>query len=138
MYQDPTGYYNTAAQAPAFTPLQIIIWLVVVVLLVASLWKLFTKAGKPGWAAIVPIYNTVVLLEIVGRPIWWIVLMFIPLVNIVVAIIVLHDLSRSFGKGVGMTILNIFLPFIGLPVLAWGDAKYEGPAAAETTPTATA
>ena len=61
-------------------------------------WKVFTKAGQPGWAILIPFYNTYVLLKIVGRPGWWLVLMFIPLVNIVIAIIVAIDLAKSFGK----------------------------------------
>ncbi len=111
-----------------------LIGLVVLVVLLASLWKLFTKAGRPGWAAIVPIYNAIVQLQIVGRPVWWIVLMLIPLVNIVVAIIVTHDLSKSFGRGVGTTLLLLLLPFIGYPMLAFGSAKYVGPAAGGATP----
>ena len=91
------------------------------------MWKIYTKAGKPGWAAIVPIYNYVVLLDIVGKPVWWIVLLFIPLVNFIVAIMVINLLSKSFGKGVGFTIGMIFLPFIFIPMLAFGDAQYVGP-----------
>ena len=65
--------------------------LAIVVVGIVAQWKIFTKAGKPGWAAIIPIYNVVVWLEIVGRPIWWIVLCLIPCVNIVVLIIFLFD-----------------------------------------------
>jgi hypothetical protein len=104
-----------------------IFYLVILVVLIASLWKIFTKAGKPGWAAIIPIYNIIVLLEIVGKPAWWIILLLIPLVNIVIAIIVVHRLSLSFGQGVGMTILLLLLGIVGYPVLAFGSAKYVGP-----------
>lgn len=64
----------------------VVIYLAVVVLMIASMWKVFEKAGKPGWAAIIPVYNIVVLLEIVGKPIIWIVGFLIPLVNIIVAL----------------------------------------------------
>ena len=101
--------------------------LVIALIALVGLWKVFVKAGKPGWAAIIPFYNTYTQLKIVGRPGWWLILLFIPLVNIILGIIVLNDLSKSFGKGVGYTLLLIFLPFIGYPMLGWGDAVYRGP-----------
>ncbi len=104
----------------------IIVYAAIIILFIASIWKIFTKAGKPGWAAIIPIYNIIVLLEIVGKPAWWVVLMLIPIVNIVVAIIVTHQLSKSFGQGVGFTIGLILLSFIFYPLLAFGDFKYQG------------
>ena len=104
-----------------------IVCLVVFVFEIASHWRVYTKAGKPGWASIVPLYNLYVLLQIVGRPWWWLLLCFIPLVNIVVSIIICVDLAKCFGKGVGFALGIIFLPFIFIPVLAWGDAQYQGP-----------
>lgn len=112
------------------SPIFWIIYLVLIVIVVASLWVLFTKAGKPGWAAIIPIYNIIVLLEIVGRPIWWIILFLIPIVNFIVAIMVYIDLAKSFGKDTLWGCLILLLPFIFLPLLAFGDSQYEGPAAA--------
>ncbi len=100
--------------------------LAVAVALIASVWTVFTKAGKPGWAAIVPIYNLVVLLEIVGKPIWWVVLMLIPVVNFVVGAIVSVELASRFGKGAGFGIGLLLLSPIFYPLLAWGDARYEG------------
>ena len=91
------------------------------------LWKVFTKAGQPGWAALVPVYNLIVLLQIVGRPIWWFILFLIPLVGLVVAIIVAIDVAKSFGKGVGFGIGIAFLGFIFYPILGFGDAQYVGP-----------
>jgi hypothetical protein len=107
-----------------------LIWLAVAALFIASLWKLYTKAGKPGWAAIVPIYQVIVLLEIVGRPIWWIALLFIPFANMIVGIILAIDLAKSFGKDMGFAIGMVLLSFIFLPMLAFGDARYVGPSAA--------
>lgn len=101
------------------------IYLAILLLIIISMWKIFTKAGKPGWAAIIPIYNMIVLLEIVGKPVWWILLTFIPFVGFFVGIYILHLLSKSFGKDIVMTILLLF--FIGWPILAFGDAKYVGP-----------
>jgi len=100
---------------------------VFIVLMIASMCKIFTKAGQPGWAAIIPIYNIIVLLEIVGKPWWWIYLMMIPIVNIIILIMVYHQLSLSFGKEAGFTVGIIFLGIIFIPILGLGDAKYVGP-----------
>lgn len=94
-------------------------------------WKVFTKAGKPGWAAIVPIYNIIVMLEIAGRPAWWLVLFFIPIANIVAGVLLMIDFAKSFGKDTGFAILLMFLPFVGIPILAFGSAQYLGPAGPE-------
>lgn len=106
----------------------IIIELIVLIFILICYWKIFTKAGKPGWAAIIPIYNVIVLLEIVGKPWWWLLLMLIPFVNIIFAIWMINLLSKSFGQGVGFTLGLIFLSIIFIPILAFGDYKYNGPA----------
>ncbi len=106
-----------------------LIWFVFIVLMIASLWKLFAKAGKPGWAAIVPIYNLVVLIEIVGRPLWQVLLFFVPFVNFVMIILLNVDLAKRFGKGTGFAVGLIFLPFVFMPLLAFGDAPYQAAAA---------
>lgn len=104
----------------------IIFWLLIVVLMIVSMWKIFTKAGQPGWAAIVPFYNLFILLRITGRPEWWIILWLIPCVNIVIQILVYIDLARVFGKSTGFAIGLILLPFVFFPVLAFSDAEYGG------------
>jgi hypothetical protein len=104
----------------------LILYLAIIVLLIASIWKVFTKAGQPGWAAIVPIYNFVVMLQVAKKPVWWILLFLIPVVNIVIMIIMFHAISQKFGNGVGFTLGLIFLPFIFFPILAFGDYKYKG------------
>ena len=104
-----------------------LIYLAFVILILASAWKIFAKAGKPGWAAIIPIYNWVILLEIVGRPVWWIVLLLIPCVNIVIMCILMVELAKSFGKDVAFAIGLILLGVIFLPILGFGSAKYQGP-----------
>jgi hypothetical protein len=101
-----------------------IVWVAFAVLMIASMWKIFTKAGKPGWAAIVPFYNVIVLLEIAGKPLWWFILLIIPFVNIVVFIMVLVSIARNFGKGVGFAIGMLLLPFIFYPMLGFGDSRY--------------
>lgn len=132
--------YNTTDGSSWFSGGGLIVALVIFVIVVAGMWKAFEKAKKPGWAAVIPIYNFIVLLQIVGRPLWWILLYLfaiIPLVGwivpFVVNIIVSNDASKSYGKGMGTTLLLIFLPIIGWPYLGFGDAKYKGPAGPEKT-----
>jgi hypothetical protein len=120
---------ETQSQA-APSPMFIIVCLAVAVLMIAALWKVFSKAGQPGWASIIPIYNTYIMCKIAGRPGWWVLLMFIPLVNFIIAIILLIDISKSFGKGVGFALGLIFLGIIFFPILGFGSAQYQGPSAA--------
>ena len=108
-----------------------VIYFAVIVFFFASVWKVFTKAGKPGWAAIVPIYNWIVLLEIVEKPTWWVVLiLLVPVANIIVMIIALMALAEKFGKSAGFGIGLAFLGIIFWPILGFGSAKYVGAAAA--------
>ena len=104
-----------------------IIGLVIVILIIASIWKTFSKASEPGWAAIVPIYNIIVLLKIAGKPLWWIILFLIPGVNFVISILVSLGVAEKFGKSGGFGIGLAFLPFIFYPMLGFGDAQYVGP-----------
>jgi hypothetical protein len=108
-----------------------IIWLALVVLIIAGVWKTFVKAGKPGWAAIVPIYNIIVMLEIAGKPIVWIILFFIPVVSIVAAILVGIAIAEQFGKGTGFGVGLGLLGFVFFPILGFGDAQYGGAAPAK-------
>lgn len=87
-------------------------------------WKILTKAGKPGWAFLVPIYNIIVLLDIVKKPTWWLLLLLIPLVNIVFFVIIYHRLSLAFGKDAAFTVGIFFLPMIFLPILGFGNSVY--------------
>lgn len=102
--------------------------LLVALLYVAAVWQVYSKAGKPGWASLIPIYNVIVFLRIVGRPVWWILLLCIPGVNLVIALLLCLDLATVFGKGSGFGIGLFFLPVILLPILAFGNAEYQGPA----------
>jgi hypothetical protein len=110
--------------AAAFGLVFMLIWLAVVVVMIASLWRVFTKAGEPGWAAIVPIYNLVVVLKLAGKPLWWIVLFLIPLVNFVMLVLTTIGLAQNFGKGAGFGLGLAFLAPIFYPILAFGDAEY--------------
>ncbi|MDT7728527.1 MAG: hypothetical protein QOI21_5103 [Actinomycetota bacterium] len=105
--------------------------LAVVIVGIAAMWKVFTKAGKPGWAAIIPIYNAYILLKVVGRPGWWLLLMFVPLVNFVIAIIITIDLAKSFGKGGLFAFFGLIVfSYVGYCILGFGKARYVGPAGA--------
>ena len=105
-------------------------YMAIIVFAIVVQWKIFTKAGKPGWASIIPIYNIIVLLEIVGKPWWWLLLMLVPVVNIVLLIMVMIALAKVFGKDGGFAVGLIFLSIIFMAILAFGDAKYLGPQAA--------
>ncbi len=94
-------------------------------------WKIYEKAGKPGWAILIPIYRAIVFLEIIGKPWWWLLLFLIPGINVIFLIWSVNLLSVKFGKGVGFTLGIIFLGFIFIPILAFGDAKYIDLEAAE-------
>jgi hypothetical protein len=122
---------NTTTTTTGVSPLaagmgagMMLVWCAVLLLSIIGMWKVFVKAGKPGWAAIIPIYNIIVILEIVGKPIWWFILLLIPLVGFIVYIIVLVELAKRFGKGVGFAIGLLILPFIFFPMLGFGDAQY--------------
>lgn len=103
--------------------------LAITILIIAGIWKVFTKAGEPGWASIIPIYNVFVLLKIVGRPAWWLILFLIPFVNFVIWIVVSVDVAKSFGKGIGFAIGLMVLPMFFYPALGFGSATYQGPSA---------
>lgn len=107
-----------------------LLYMAVIVFYIFCMWKVFVKAGKPGWAAIIPIYNTLVMLEIVGRPWWYLLLLLVPVVNIVIGIMILFDLAKVFGKGTGFGFGLLFLSFIFIPILAFGDARYQAPVVA--------
>ena len=99
----------------------ILVIFAIVVLIIASIWKLYTIAGREGWASIVPIYNSIVMLEIGGKPAWWVVLMFIPYIGAIWSIWSLNMFIKAYGKDEGFTVGVIFLPFIFLPILAFSD-----------------
>lgn len=101
----------------------VLIYLVVLVFYIAVMWKVFTKAGRPGWAAIIPIYNAYILCKIAGRSSWWVLLLVIPIVNIVIGVILSLDIAKAFGKGGAFGFFGLFLfALIGYPILAFGDA----------------
>jgi hypothetical protein len=124
--QEP-GYTPSAGEV---SPVSLIISLIIALLMIVAMWKVFTKTGQPGWASIIPIYNLYIWCKIVGRPWWWILLMLIPFVNFIILIILCIDTAKSFGKGAGFGIGLALLGIIFWPILGFGSAQYQGPAAA--------
>ena len=130
-YSSTTDSSTDAAIALAvMTPL-LLFFLVFTILSIIGMWKMFTKAGKPGWAALIPIYNMVVWCQIVGRPAWWVVLLFIPGVNVVISVILCLDLAKAFGKDTLYGILIYLFQPIMFMVLGFGKDQYVGPVAEE-------
>jgi len=127
---DSTSAGEAAGIFAIFSALLIPILIVAAIMIVAH-WKIYEKAGKPGWAAIIPIYNLIILLEIVGKPLWWIILFFIPCVNIVFLVWVTNLLSKSFGQSEGFTVGLLLLSVVFYPILGFGNYKYLGPSAKE-------
>lgn len=89
-----------------------------------AMWKIFTKAGQPGWGSLVPIYNLYLMVKIAKRPDWWIILALIPILNLI-TIVLIFDIAKHFGRGVGFALGMLFLPFIFFPILAFGEAQYD-------------
>jgi len=124
LQDDNTG--ATVAAALGGT-MMLIVCLVIAVVMLVGLWKVFVKAGQPGWACIVPFYNVYILLKIAGKPGWWLLLYFIPLVNIVVGIIVAISIAKAFGRSAAFGFFLLFLLGIGYLIIGFGSDRYLGP-----------
>ena len=118
-----------AAAAAGGAALFLVLGLIGYVVSSLGLMGVFKKADQPAWAAFVPVYNMVVLLQVVGRPLWWLVLLLIPGVNVVALIVIYHDLSKSFGHDAGFTVGLVLLSVVFLWILWLGSSTYRGPAA---------
>ncbi len=128
----PSGAIGGGLMAIGGTML--LVMLAIAVVFIIGVWKVFTKAGQPGWAVLIPFYNAYVLLKIAGRPGWWLILMLVPLVNIVISIIVAIDVAKAFGQGAAFGVILLFLlSGIGYLVLGFGNYRYVGRAAAAAT-----
>lgn len=118
---------ETYALAAGVMMVYLVVVLVVAVISLVGLWKIFVKAGKPGWGAIIPIYNMYCLFEMSFGTGWLFLLCFVPCVNAVIMIIMWIKLAQAFGKGAGYGIGILFLPVVFLPMLGFGDAQFIGP-----------
>jgi hypothetical protein len=118
---------NSFSYSYSFDPLSSVFAFVVWALVVAGMWVTFLKAGRRGWAAIVPFYNIYTLCKVAGKPGWWWIWYLIPIVNIVIGIIVAVNVARNFGKGGAYGFFLLWwLQFIGYPLLGFGSAVYQG------------
>lgn len=126
---------NSSIAAAGIGILVLLAIFVIFALAIVAMWRLYEKAGKPGWASIVPFYNIFVMLEIVGRPTWWFaVILLVPIVQTVFSVIVAIDFAKSYGKGLWYGLGSLFFPFIIYPVMAWDkNVRYIGPAAASNS-----
>lgn len=105
--------------------LMIVLWLSIIAFAIVSQWKVFEKAGQPGWAVFVPIYNILIMLKVANKPWWWIFMFLIPIANIVFMIMMLHRISLSFGKGAGFTVGLLLLNIIFWGILAFDKSEYK-------------
>jgi hypothetical protein len=99
----------------------------ILIFYVVAYWRVYEKAGEPGWGAIVPFYNIYLLCKIAGRPGWWLILYFIPFVNLVIALVVSLDLAKAFSRSAGFGLGLWLLSFIFVPILGFGPAQYTKP-----------
>lgn len=118
--------YYSYSSPPAYNPMPTIISLVLCVFVLVCMWIVFRKAGKPGWAAIVPFYNLYVLFEITWGSGIRFLLLLIPIYNIILSIQTQVRLAKAFGKSGGFAAGLIFLPYIFIPLLAFGGTAYQG------------
>jgi hypothetical protein len=108
----------------------VVLYLAIALFFIIAYWKVYVKAGQPGWGVLIPIYNLYLWVKIAGKPGWWLLLCLIPIVNIVIAIILALEITKAFGKSTGFAILLILLPIIAVPILGFGSAVYTKPAGA--------
>ena len=124
--QNNDGDAATAAAAFAGFLCMMAFYALFLGIIVGGMWMTFAKAGRPGWAAIIPIYNIFVLTEIARKEILWFILTLVPCVNIIAIIMINMDVAKNFGKGAGYGLGLTFLPFIFYPMLGFGSARYQG------------
>lgn len=117
---------GTSAALAGFSAAYTIVMLIIAVIMIVAMWKLFSKAGEPGWAAIIPLYNSYVLFKIAMGNGWLFLLSLVPVVNFVIGIMLYFKLAKAFGKGVGFGFGLLFLNPIFLLILAFGSAEYVG------------
>jgi len=126
LYTDPYMMNDASAGAAAGVGMMgSLFYLALFLVYIVALVKVFQKAGREWWEAVIPLYNTYVMIKVAGKPGWWFLLFFIPFVNIIAMIIVMHNLSMAFGHGVGFTLGLIFLGPLFLLILGFGSSQYQ-------------
>jgi hypothetical protein len=104
----------------------LLVSLLITVVTLAGIWKIFVKAGHPGWTSLVPLYNVILWLQMIGRPWWYLAALFFPGVNAILWLIIAFGTARSFGRGILFALGVTFLPFIFIPIIGFGQAAYIG------------
>ena len=104
----------------------LLVSLLITVVTLAGIWQIFVKAGHSGWKSLVPLYNVILWLQIIGRPWWYLVALFFPGVNVILWLIIAFGTARSFGRGILFALGVTFLPFIFIPIIGFGQAAYIG------------
>ncbi|MCB1324177.1 MAG: signal peptidase I [Spirochaetales bacterium] len=111
-----------------FTYILLFLVLLAVAAVVVGMWMIFEKAGRPGWKALIPVYNLIILLDIIGRPRWWIVFYLLIISAPIAALINAIDLGTRFGQERGWGVIWLWLlSFVGYPRLAFGPYIYAPP-----------
>lgn len=105
----------------------LVIYLALLVVTLAGAWKTYVKAGRGGWESLIPIYNVYVMYKLGGNPWWYLVLLFVPIVNLYALWRLYVDFARAFGKGIGWGLGLWILPVVFYPLLGFGSAQYQGP-----------
>ena len=113
-------------QAEGISGIEPVVVLALTIVVLAGFWKTFEKAGEPGWAAIVPIYNLYVLVKISGNAWWWVILFFVPVLNFLATVKISINLAGKFNRGVLFGLGLALLSFIFYPVLGFGSYQYQG------------
>jgi hypothetical protein len=116
-----------AATSSSAAGVIVVIYVALIVFYIVAGWKVFVKAGEPGWGVFVPFYNLYLICKIAGRPEWWLILFFIPFVNIAIGLIIAMDVAKAFSKSAGFGIGLWLLSFIFVPILGFGPAQYTKP-----------
>lgn len=139
---DTTYSYEYQSEAAAgigiFMLVFLVVMLAIAVLTIIGMWKCFSKAGRPGWAAIIPFYNAYIIIDIAGKPSWWIIwfilpVLPIPFINSILSIvllvfefIILIEFARKYGRSAGFGVGLVLLSFIFFPILGFGSSEYIG------------
>ncbi|MEZ3172546.1 DUF5684 domain-containing protein [Halorubrum sp. RMP-47] len=115
---------SISIQGISGTNIELFVTLGLTILIFAGFWKMFEKAGKPGWAGIIPIYNLYVLVKISGNAWYWFALFFVPVINFFATLKVSIDIAGKFNKGILFGLGLTFLSFIFYPLLGFGGYQY--------------
>ncbi len=126
MFDSTLAQTTYGAESGSAGMIPMLVMMAVIVTAIAGMWRVFSKAGQPGWGVLVPIYNVLLMCKIAQRPAWWLILLFVPVVNMIIAVIMSIDIARRFGKGTGFGVGLAFLGFIFYPILGFGGAQYDG------------